>query len=162
MHAAALAANERGQCIHISRLQLRQLPVLENEPRNFVIRCQSFQHIHRRRNLFSLPIFHRHRESELVEQHIPKLLRRIDVELHAATLINVPRLGCGLALQLHRHLLQRRRINLHSRVFHARQHGHERPIDLLVHRRQSLVVDFFAKRGRQPARYIRRFGQVAA
>ena len=53
-------------------------------------------------------------------------------------------------------------INLHSRVFHARQHGHERPVDLLVDRRQPLVVDFLAKRGRQPARYIRRLGQVAA
>src|ERR1700686_5509090 len=89
MHSATMGANQSRQRIHISGLQLRQLPVIENESWNFVLGSQPFQYIHRGRYFFALPIFNRNGECELLEEHISQLLRRVDIELHAAALIDV-------------------------------------------------------------------------
>src|ERR1700723_2597013 len=86
MHAATMGANQSRQRIDISGLQLRQLPIVENESWNFVLGSQPFQYIHRGRYFFALPIFNRNGQCELIEEHISQLLRRVYVELHAATL----------------------------------------------------------------------------
>ena len=62
---------------------------------------QAFKHIDSGRYFLSLAILHRNRKAEFVKEHVAKLLRGVDVELEAATLIDVARLGVRLALQLY-------------------------------------------------------------
>jgi hypothetical protein len=48
VHAAALAANERGQRVDVGRFEFRQLAVFEHQAWVFVLGRKSFQDIHRR------------------------------------------------------------------------------------------------------------------
>ena len=93
---------------------------------------QSFEHVHRGRDCLALAVLERLGQVELVEQHIAELLRRVDVELEAALFVDLARLCLDLALQPLRHLGQHFAVELDARVFHARQHRHERQIDLVI------------------------------
>ena len=51
--------DQRRQRIHIRRLELRQLPVVEDHARNGMVLGQLFEHVDRSRNRPPLAVFHR-------------------------------------------------------------------------------------------------------
>ena len=139
---------QRGQRIDVGRFQLRQLPVLQHQLRHFVLARQPFEHIDRRRYGLALAVLDRLRQVQLVEQHVAQLLRRVDVELHARQLVDLPRQRLRVALQPLRHLRQHVAVELHAGFFHGVQHRDQRQIDLVVHLLQAglfhLAVRSFA------------------
>ena len=136
---------QRRQRVNIGRLQLGELAVVEHHARNFVLAGQPLQHIHRGRNGLALAILDRLGQVQLVEQHVAQLLGRIDVELEARLVVDLARLGLDLALQPLRHFRQHIAIELDAGLFHARQHRHQRQIDLVVNLAQPGWFDFVAQ-----------------
>ncbi len=123
---------------------------------------QAFEHIDRGRNRLALAVLHRLGQIQLVEEHVAQLLRRIDVELSSAVLVDLVRFGVDLALQARRHFSQSCTIDLDSGLFHARQHRNQRQIDFVVELEQAGVFDFATQCGGQAAGDVGRFGQRPA
>ncbi len=61
-----------------------------------MVRRQPFQNINRCRNGPAFAVLHRLRQIELVEQHIAKLLGRIDIEFLAAAFVDFFGFGINL------------------------------------------------------------------
>ena len=121
-----------------------------------------FQNINRCGYGFSFAIFHRLGQRQLVEQHVAELLGRADVELRPRQRVNLFGLGLAFAVEPLRHLGQNVAINLDSRVFHARQHRHQRQIYLFVNLLQATLFHLLAQNGAQSSRQIGALRQIVA
>ena len=116
---------------------------------------QVFENIDRGRDRLALAILHRLGQPEFGEEHLPKLPRRVDIELLACQSMDFPRPGVALLLQFHRHAAERRSIDLHAGGFHPRKDRSERQVDGVVDVDQpGLVFNFLAQSARQAQRHI--------
>ena len=117
--------------------------------RNFVLGGKPLQHIDGGRDGLALAVLHRLGQIQFVKEHVAKLLGRVDVELEARLVVDLARLGFDLVLQPLRHFRQHLAVELDAGLFHARQHRHQRQVDLVVNLAQSGFVDFIAQFFRQ-------------
>ena len=130
MHPPGLFVNLQRQRVDVGRLQFRQLTVIDDPVRQFVLARQFLHHAHVGRGpglgLLDNP------QLQLLEQDHPQLLRRIDVE-------RLPRQRIDFVLQLLQILVQLARqfgkmlaVDPHAGHLHIRQHLDQRQLQLLV------------------------------
>ena len=72
--------DQRRQGVHVSALELGELPVFEHLAHDLVIGRQVFQHVGGGGDGLALSILHGRGQIQIFEQHAPQLLRRADVE----------------------------------------------------------------------------------
>src|SRR2546426_4146095 len=80
-------------------------------------------------------------QPELLEEDVRELLRRRDRELLAGELPDLPRQVVEAPLELLRERLEPRGIDADAVALHAREHRHERALDLLVDLPDLLVPE---------------------
>ena len=83
---SSIRPDQRSQSFHISAPQLRQCPVLQNKTDDRILRSKFLQNI--RTGAVSPLRLLSGRQSQLLEENIPQLLRRIDVENFPAEFVN--------------------------------------------------------------------------
>ncbi len=93
VQASARGIDQRRQSVHVRRLQLRKLPVVEHHARDGIILRQLLEHIDSRRYRSSLAVFHRLGQVHAIEQNVAQLLRRADIEFHPRDFVNLLRLS---------------------------------------------------------------------
>ena len=128
--AAILWRDRPRQRVQVRRLQLRQLPVLEDRIDDRVRLAQPLQ----RALIGAVALLHaaRGRQPQFLEKHIAQLLRAADVELVAHVLIDGRLRRLDLPDQPLRDIAQHADVDPHPDRLHLRQHGHQRKLHLLV------------------------------
>ncbi len=159
MHAA-FAVGQKRQRIHVVRLQLRELPVLEHHARYVVVYRQLFEHILRRRNHLALAVLERLGQAHLVEEHIAELLRRLDIEAMSRLREDLLADAVNFRAESDRHLVQHRGIDAHAGLLHAQQHRDQRQVDRLVDFAFVERVHIVAQNRRQRLDDMRRLGKL--
>ena len=135
--------------VDVRRLEFRQLPVLENQPRQRVAFREFFQHFHRRRILSGLLQLLRVRQIHLFEEDFAKLPRRVDIEFAVRFLADAPRQILNLRSHFCDIFRARTGSIADSSPLHFGQDGNQRQFDLLVdlpdllvYLRAKVLVDF--------------------
>jgi len=108
---------------------------------DFVIGGERFQNVGGGGNGFALAIFHRRGQSQVFKQNLAQLLRRADVEWPAGKRVNLPGKRADPGFHDGREAGQLGSVDAHAVRFHARQHGGERQLDLVVQRAQAARLD---------------------
>ena len=132
--------HEDRQRVHVRAAQLVQLAVLDDAAGEGVPQLgQLLQHgrIRRRPRLGLL----QHREVQLVEQDLPELGRRVDVELLAGHHPDVVRDVRELALELLRHRVEEVQVDPDARLLHVREHVDERHLDVPEQRLEVVLPE---------------------
>ena len=125
----SLRVHQGRQRVDVRGLELRDLPVLEDERHRLVPLLQLLEDRCVRRTPGAGPL--RGGQRELVEQDRLELLRRADVE-RVADELEDPRLQPGeLRPELVAHGGERTEVDEHAGELHARQHRDERHLDLV-------------------------------
>jgi len=130
MDAPGGGIDEPRERVHVRRLELRQLPVLDQQPRHFMShRRELFQHliVGRRTGLGLLE----DRELVLLEQHVPQLRSGVDVEVGACGLVDRPLESGELAGKRSGDLAQAPDVDANATRFHVHQDGDEGQLDCL-------------------------------
>jgi len=89
------------------------------------------------------------RQPQPVEQHLPELLRRVDVELLAGVGDNLVAQALGIGFELAPQSVQPGDVHTDTAVLHPRQHPHQRHLDRVVQHLGAAVAQFGAKGFRQ-------------
>src|SRR5262252_3158219 len=121
---------------------------------------EGFEHIYSGGDGLALAILYGLRQIKLVEKDVPKLLRRADVELASSAIVNFFRLDADFTFKARRHVGKSFPVDLHSRVFHAKQHRNKREVDFPVKLEQVVLFDFLAKRGGEPSGDVSGLGKA--
>ena len=145
---------QRRQRVHVGRLQLRELTIFQHHLRHIVLGGQTLQHIDRGRDRLALAVLDGLGQVQPVEEHVAQLLGRIDVELEVAPGVNLARLHADVVVQPPRHVGKHVAVELDAGFFHARQHRHQRQINLVVNLAQVGLVDLVTQLLGQPQRDI--------
>ncbi len=82
------------------------------------------------------------RQLQFVEQHIPQLLCRIDVERLSGELVNLPGQVLELALKLFRHIPQAADVDRYAGLLHLCEDRDQREFDLLAQLDHPLLLEF--------------------
>jgi hypothetical protein len=129
MHAAAERIDELRQRVHVRRLQLRKLAVLEDLGHDLVLVAQRLESVRVRRvaGLGSLA----HRQPQVLEQDLRQLLRRVEVELLPGQLFDARLDRRELPAELVLHLLEVRHIDGDALGLHVGEDARERQLDLV-------------------------------
>ena len=113
---ARARVDQAGQGVHIGVQQLVELALLQDQVNDLVPAAQPFQHVGRGGVAAGLRLFQAlGGQPQLAEQHIGKLLRRVDVERVAHDLLDLSFQLAQPLGQLHRHLPQERHVQLDAR-----------------------------------------------
>ena len=140
---AALRIHQARQRVDVGRLQLRDLPVLEDEADHLVLVAQLLQD--RCIGRAAGPRALRRRQRELVEQDRLELARRADVELVPDQRVD-PGLEVGeRRAELLAHGGERLEVDLDAGLLHPRQHREERHLDLVEQLRQAALLELAAQ-----------------
>src|SRR5215831_4265921 len=124
--------------VNISAFELRQLPVLDDESRQFVFFGQFIQHVSAGRDL---PRSRAARDLEIQHlENLAELLRRADVEFAPGQLVNLLREFIQLLLHLDREFGQDADVGAESGLFHIVKNRDERHLDLSVDEVELLLL----------------------
>ena len=137
MHAAVAIGGDR-QFVAVSRLQLRQSAVLEQQLRQRVILCQFFKHLFVGRRCAARRLFH-HRQRQLAEQNLSDLLRTTEVKRLAGQFMRHCFQFRNARTQLAALRIQLRAIDQHAGALHFVEHLLRRQLDLFVNEAQLFV-----------------------
>ena len=162
MQASSSRIQQRGQGINVSGFEFRKLAELQHLAGNGVRLCKAFEHVYRGGDHLALAVLHRLRQIHFVEEYVPELLGRIDVELASSALVYFAGLGFNFALQARRHFFRARRDQSYPRLFHARKDWNQRQIDFFVQLQKLALFDFLAQGRGESSGHVGRFRQRAA
>ena len=123
---------------------------------------QLFQNIDRGRNHLAFAILYWLRKIQSVEQHITKLLGRIDIEFRPAALINFLGFGFDLGFQSLRHFAQSCPIDCHTGLLHAGEDRNQGQINFVIQLQEPSFFHFLAQRPLQSASDVRCLGERSA
>jgi len=126
---AAERIHQLRQRVDVGRLQLGQLPVLEDRGDDFVLVPQRLERVcvGRVAGLRALA----DGKPEVFEEDLGELLRRVQVEFLAGQLLDLGFEGGELAAQLVLHVLQVGHVDRDALRLHVGQHAGERQLDLV-------------------------------
>ena len=140
MDAPGDRVDEPREGVHVRRLELRQLAVLDEQAGHFVSHGgELLQHlvVGRRTRLRLLE----DRELVLFEQHVPQLRRGVDVEVGARRLIDGPLEGGELDGKRPGNLAQPIEVDAHAVPLHVDEHSDERQLDGLEQAQQLVILE---------------------
>jgi len=132
--------DQQRQRIHISALELGELPVGQHLAHDFVLRGQFVEHVGGGGEGFPLGLLGRG-QLQIHEQHASQLLRGADVERLACQHVD---LGGELRdFRLHDpgEALQLYGVDAYARALHARQHAGQGQFDFVVEPAQAAGID---------------------
>ena len=130
---AALRVGERRQCVDVGALELRDLAVLEDELREREAALGEVgKDLDARRRGLRLRGLLQDRIAELLEEDLPELDRRVDVELLAGFRPDAAFEVAQVAVHPLGHLVEERDVHGDSRELHPREDRRQRPLDLAV------------------------------
>ncbi len=138
--AAGLRVDHLRQGVDVRRLELLDLPVLEDEPRQLVHERELLEHVLGRGRRARLRGLLAGAEREAVEEDLAQLDRRVDVELALGLLVDARRERAELLVHVAAHRAQERHVHLHARALHVGEDGDERPLHLVVDREEALLA----------------------
>ncbi len=121
------------QRVHIGVLQLRHLAVVQDVLDDRVRAGQREQHLLIGLVLAGGRLLRLVQQAQLVKEHLPELLRAVQVEGHARALLDALVQLARALFQSLADLPQHLHIHLHAGMLHAREHRQQRRLDLIKH-----------------------------
>ena len=91
------------------------------------------------------------RQAELVEEHLGKLLGRVDQELAAGELVDLGAQGVDAAFRIRREPREHVAVDADTHALHAREHGHERHLDVAQDLKRAVGGQTLLELGREAA-----------
>ena len=141
VHAAGLRVHQLRQRVDVGALQLLQAAPVEDESRQVVCGRQFLEHLHGRRDRARLAGALQRRQFQLLEQDLAELLGRVDVELDAGQIEDLPAQRGQLAFEMGRLRGQHGFVDPDAGLLDADQHANQRPLERLPHACQILGVE---------------------
>ena len=129
MHATAQRVDQLRQRVDIGRLQLRELPIFEDQADDRVLVAQRLQRVGIGRVPRLGPLAHL--EAKVFKEDFRQLLRRVQVELLAGDLLHFGLDGGELGAKLILHRFEVRHVDGDALRLHIGEHAGQRELDLM-------------------------------
>src|SRR5438477_9241314 len=112
VQASGMTIDQLRNDIDVSRLEFGQLPIFQDQARQFVSSGQLFENLYRRRILAGFSQLSRSRQVELVKKNLAELPGGVEVEIAVRNFADTPRQLLQLDAHLVGHPLQDGNVNL--------------------------------------------------